>query len=203
CSHCSANSRWISGDLLCAMGLPKTAYLSTASSSATGQPVAIGQEILGKACFRAAGLRLPVVAPADLRRQRHETGLGAPAGLQPEQGAAVEHQVELHVAAAPVGLELALALAEGRRLAALHDRQVGLQIGIAHRAQEGEAGVEVPLVEVVEEQPADATRLVAMLEVEVAVAPFLEARVDVGAERRAGLAGDLVPVHAVFLVGVV
>ncbi|MCY1435610.1 hypothetical protein D9M71_517110 [compost metagenome] len=42
-----------------------------------------------------------------------------------------------------------------------------------------------------------------MLEVEVAVAPFLEARIDVLAERRAGVAGDLVPVHAVFLVGVV
>src|SRR5690554_7794438 len=49
----------------------------------------------------------------------------------------------------------------------------------------------------------DAARLVAVLEKEVAVAPFLEARVDVGAERRAGVAGHAVPVHAVLLVGVV
>ncbi|MNP08356.1 hypothetical protein D3C76_1004220 [compost metagenome] len=42
-----------------------------------------------------------------------------------------------------------------------------------------------------------------MLEVEVAVAPFLEARIDVLAKRRAGVAGDLVPVHAVFFHGVI
>ena len=38
---------------------------------------------------------------------------------------------------------------------------------------------------------------------EVAVAPFLVARIDVRAERRAGVASDPVPMHAVFLVGVV
>src|SRR5690606_36117209 len=132
-----------------------------------------------------------------------EDRLGTPAGLQAEQGAAVEHQVEFHVATTTEGLELALALAEGGQLAALHDGQVGLQIGITDGAHEGEAGVEVPFVEVVEEQPADAARLTAVLEVEIAVAPGLELRIDLGTERRAGVTGHLMPVHAVFLVAVV
>src|SRR5690606_41322523 len=120
---------------------------------------------------------------AHMRRQRHEDRLGTPAGLQAEQGAAVEHQVELDVAATTEGLELTLALTEGGELATLHDGQVGLQIGITDGAHEGEAGVEVPFIEVVEEQPADAAWLTAVLEVDIAVAPGLELRIDRGAER--------------------
>src|SRR5690606_306891 len=154
------------------------------------KPVTIGEEVLGQARLLAARLRLPVVAPAHMRRQRHEDRLGTPAGLQAEQGAAVEHQVGFHVATTTEGLELALAFAEGGQLAALHDGQVGLQIGITDGAHEGEAGVEVPFVEVVEEQPADAAWLTAVLEVEIAVAPGLELRIDLGTERRAGVTGQ-------------
>lgn len=42
-----------------------------------------------------------------------------------------------------------------------------------------------------------------MLDVEIAVAPGLVAWVDVRAERRAGLFGDAVPVHAVFFIAVI
>jgi hypothetical protein len=54
------------------------------------------------------------------------------------------------------------------------------QEGLAHRLGEAEGGVETGLAvgaEVVEEQPAHAARLVAVLEEEVAVAPVLEAGV--------------------------
>jgi uncharacterized protein HemY len=63
---------------------------------------------------RAAGFGVPVVAPFDDRRHRHQDRLGAPARLQAEQRAAVPDQVELDVAAAPVGLEVALAFAIGQ-----------------------------------------------------------------------------------------
>jgi hypothetical protein len=48
-------------------------------------------------------------------------------------------------------------------LAALHDRQVSLDVGVTDGAHEGEAGVEVPLVQVIEKQAADAAWLVACL----------------------------------------
>ena len=64
-----------------------------------------------RASLPAARLGLPVVAPLHERRQRHQDRFGAPARLQAEERAAVAHQVELDVAAAAVGLEVALALA--------------------------------------------------------------------------------------------
>ena len=67
---------------------------------------------------------------------------------------------------------------------ALDDRHVGGEEALADAAHEREAGVEAELGQVVEEDAADAARLVAVLEEEVLVAPALEARVLLGAERR-------------------
>ena len=66
----------------------------------------------------------------------------APARLQAEERAAVPHQVELHVASAPVGLEIALALAVRHAAPALDDRRVGRQEGVADRAHHREAALE-------------------------------------------------------------
>jgi hypothetical protein len=76
-------------------------------------------------------------------------------------------------------------------------------------AHEGEAALEAPGVEVVEEEPADAAGLVAVLEVEVVVAPALEPGVQgvgvlaVVAEALAGGAGGAVPVDHVLIEAVV
>src|SRR5690606_35683544 len=94
------------------------------------------------------------------------------AALQAEVGAAVVDQVEFDVAPAPVELEPALALAVRRVLAALDDRQVGVEEAVADRPQVGEILLQVG-VQVVEEQAADAAGLVAVPEVEVLVAPAL------------------------------
>ena len=115
---------------------------------------------------------------------------------RPNRRAAVADEVELDVAAAPVGLEVALALAVGRVAAALHDRQVGRQEGIADGAHHREAALEAEFGEVVEEDAADAARLVAVLEEEVLVAPVLEARVLVVAEGRQRVAAAAVEVRA-------
>ena len=77
-------------------------------------PVARPQEVAVEPRLGRARLGPPVVAPGDDRRHRHQDALGAPARLQAEQRAAVVDQVELDVAAAAVGLEVALALAVGR-----------------------------------------------------------------------------------------
>src|SRR6267142_842483 len=66
----------------------------------------------------------------------------APAGLQAEERAAVVDQIELHVAAAPVGLETALAFTEGTRLIALDDRHIGVEERITDGAQQRETSFE-------------------------------------------------------------
>ncbi len=150
-----------------------------------------------------ARLRLPVVAPGGERRHRHQDALGPAARLQAEMRAAVPDQVELDIAAAPVGLERALRLAVRHRLAPLHDRQVGRQERIADRTRHRERGLDVGFADVVEEHAADAARLLAMLQEEVLVAPGLVARVALGAERREDIAVDDVEVARVLLEAVV
>src|SRR5436189_1746278 len=93
----------------------------------TLHPIARLEKVGVELFFRRAGGGLPVVAPLDARRERHEDRLGAAAGLQAEQGAAVVDQVELDVAAAAVGLEAALALAVRRVLSFIDDRQIGIE----------------------------------------------------------------------------
>src|SRR5207245_8383938 len=100
--------------------------------------------------------------------------------MQAEKRAAVVDQVELDVARAPVSLEGALALAEGDVLAALKDRDVGLQEVLADGARQREAMIEARVGEIVEEDAADAARLAAVPEVKVFVAPALVASVVIG-----------------------
>src|SRR4030095_7403055 len=102
----------------------------------------------------------------------------------PECRAAVPHQVDLDVAAAAVELEVALALAVRRILAAREYRHERGKEMVADPARELEAAIEAAFVQIVVEDPADAARLVAVLEEEVFVAPFLVTRVHVVAERR-------------------
>ena len=90
--------------------------------------------------------------------------------LQAEQRAAVVQQVELRVAPAPVLLPSALAVAERHLPAPRHDLAVGGQEGVRDRPRELQRPREAPLVQVVEEQPADAARLAAVRQEEVLVA---------------------------------
>ena len=57
---------------------------------------------------------MPVVAPFHQRRHGKQNGLGAAVGLQAEDGAAIDHQIEFDVAAAAIELKIALAFAVGR-----------------------------------------------------------------------------------------
>src|SRR5579864_4301900 len=167
------------------------------------QPVARVQELSLEALLGGAGLGMPADLPADQGRERHQDRLGAASGLQAEEGAAVVEEVELDVTAAAIELELALAVAEGGVAAALDDRQVRGQVGVADPAEEVEAAREAPLRQVVEEEAPDAAGLPAVAQIEIVVAPALEARVDLGAEGLAGLPRLLVPGAGVLDEGVI
>ena len=100
-------------------------------------------------------------------------------------------------------LELALAIPVRRVLAELDDRQVGRQVKITHALHEGERALEAGFVPVVEEEAADATCLVSVLEKEIAVAPFLATRVHVRAERLARGTRRAMPVKDVLVAWVI
>ena len=98
---------------------------------------------------------------------------------------------------------LALALAPGHALAALHDGQVGGQKGVAHGLRERQAALEAAFGEVVVEDAANAALLVAVAVAKVFVAPRFEARVFVGAKGRQRALASGVKVRAVFVKAVV
>lgn len=116
--------------------------------------------------------------------------------------AAVEHEIELDVAPAPVRLKLALALGVRRVAAALDDRQIGLQERIADASHQRERPLEAAFRVIIEENAADATLLVAMLQIEILVAPCLEARIQRDAERIERVAANLMEMARVVLVAV-
>ena len=95
-----------------------------------------------------------------------------PPVLQAEDRAAVVEQVEFDVAAAADQLLLALGLAPGRREILSHQSGIDAQEGAADVLREGEGLVPVGF-QIIVEDAADAARLVAVLEEEILVAPFL------------------------------
>src|SRR5690606_2915171 len=117
--------------------------------------------------------------------------------------ASLVHQIEFDVAAAPIKLELAFTIAVRCVLASRDDGQIRGQKVIAHAAQVREAAFEAPLVQIVEEESADAAGFVAMLEEEIAIAPILVPRIRVIAERCARVASGAMPVQHVFFERVV
>lgn len=146
---------------------------------------------------------LVVVLPGGSSRQGHEDTFDPGArGVQAELGATVEDEVELDVAASSDLLPLFLFVREGHVLAAGHERHVGGHKGIEARLDYAQDVAGRAVVEIVKEKPANASRLLAVLDVEVLVTPFLE----LGVEQRVVLVEcvlvGLVEVAGVLLVQV-
>src|SRR5438034_440286 len=99
--------------------------LRSGRGSSAIEPVLGDQEIIVEPRFVAVRCRLPVVAPFDDGRQRQKNRLRAASGLQAEQRAAIPDQVEFHVAAATIRLEVALALTVRHIFAPDENRFVG------------------------------------------------------------------------------
>src|SRR5207237_4302244 len=123
-------------------------------------------------------------SPGDERREAHEDRLDVAAGAQPEQRAAVVDQVELHVSAAPAEVLRAVLVGVRGRAAALDQRRVGGQEGLAHVADEGPA---LLAAQVVEEDAAHAALAAAVADEEVLLRPAREAIVHPRAVRVADL----------------
>ena len=125
---------------------------------------------------------MPVVAPFHQRRHGKQDGFGAAVGLQAEDGAAINHQIEFDVAPAPVELEVALAFAVWCVFAFLQQRYIGRQVVVAHALLDGEAGVEIRLAQIVEEDAAHTARFVAVLEEKIFITPFFVFRMQLVTE---------------------
>ena len=191
-------------------------------------PVPGLQEVVVEQGLPAAGGRLEPVVPAHKRRQRHQDGLRAAVGLQAEDGAAVEHQVELHVPPPAIELEAPFRIAVGNTAACLHNGQVAGQeavptglgqpkqllpavihhTGLPAEAGSGAIGVLAAIehtggILVVEEDAADAAGLATVLEVEVFIAPALEHREVAPVNAVAGLLQGGVEVPSIRQEGVV
>src|SRR5688500_4957299 len=146
---------------------------------------------------------MPVVAPHRPGRQRHQYRLGAPTRLEPEERAAVVDQVEFHVAAAPIRLKGALALAVLNIHAAFDDGQIGGKEMLAHASRQREARLEPRFIEVIEENPADAARFPPVPDIKIFVAPLLETGMAIGTKSRERLAANAVEMRRVFGIPVV
>src|SRR6185312_14067527 len=198
---------WMSSRLCGPLGWmhsPRIWTASTASARLSSGPVSGLQELLVELCFPGTRFRFPVVFPAHQGRQGHQDRFGAPAGLQAEVGAPVPDEVEFHVAAAAIELELPFPLAVLRVAALLGDGRVGRQEVVADAAHERERALETLGIQVIEEQATHAAGFVAVLEEEVLVAPLLVAGVGLDAEGGvAGSLGGLMPVAHVFLETVI
>src|SRR3981081_1017262 len=120
---------------------------------------------------------IPRSRPARLGRQGHQDRFDIAAGHQAELGAAIVQQVELDIAAAPHQLVLALGFRPRLVHVPAHQPGIDFQEALAAAARKSEGAREVAAVEIVKEDAAHAARLAAMRQVEVLVAPLLEARI--------------------------
>src|SRR5690554_2070527 len=85
----------------------------------------------------------------------------------------------------------------------LHNRHIGLKKGLADGAHKSKAGIKIPLIQIIKEQPTNPAWFVTVFQVKVFIAPSFIFRIDISAEGRAGIMGDLVPMYAVYFFGIV
>src|ERR671918_2443546 len=111
-------------------------------------------------CSRCGRGAAPSSRPRDQWRQGHQDRLGIAAGLEPELGSAIVQQVELDVAPAPLQLVGPLGGAPWPVEVARDQTRIDVEERFADRAHEREVALEIVL-EIVEEDPADPTVLVA------------------------------------------
>src|ERR1700722_11933668 len=110
------------------------------------------------------------------RRHGYQYSIGAAARLQPEERTAILQQVELHIAAATIELILALALTIGSITSAAQDREIRFQIPAGDALHEIKAALPThadlgrDLIQIVIEEPADATRFAPMAHEEILIA---------------------------------
>src|SRR5205085_167489 len=111
--------------------------------------------------FPRSRRRLKIVFPAHARRQRHQNRLHATTGAQAEERAAIVKEIELDVPSSPELLEPLFRRRISLVLASLDDGAIGAQEGVAAVANESEPLRPAASLEVVKEDPANASGFVA------------------------------------------
>src|SRR5690606_20573050 len=146
---------------------------------------------------------MPVVVPTYQRGQGHQNRFRATAGLQAEKCPPVIDEVELHIAATTVELEIPLALTVGRIFMAIDDGQVGIQIAVSDRARQAKAISKPGGVVIIVKKPAHASRFVAVFDKEIFIAPLFKVGINVFSKWGAGRTRRAVPVLAVLFVAII
>ena len=142
------------------------------------------------------------IHPLRRQRQTHQDTLHPrPWRLEPECRAAIVHQVELHIPAPPYLLPFFFPLRVRHVFPSVDDGQITREESRQAVFDEGEKLLLVFFagVEVVEEDPAYAARFLPVRDVEVFIAPGLEARVVVSVMGVAGRLDRAVEMDRVFV----
>src|SRR5215469_7842587 len=111
--------------------------------------------------------------PLGDRRHGRKYAFHIAARAQPEMRAAVVEQIELDIAAAPLGLFVPLFLRPALVHATANDLRLDVQESLAHRLGEGKVAFPVAAVVMVEEDAAHTARLAAMRQPEIGIGPLL------------------------------
>src|SRR6266545_2028449 len=109
-----------------------------------------------------AHIRMAGSRPLNLRRQGGQDGLDIAAGLEAEKRAAIVEQIEFDIAAAADELLLAVRFSPAALHVSPNDRRIDVEECTADILHESKIGVPVAGIEIIEEDAADAARLVAM-----------------------------------------
>src|SRR5215471_9441301 len=113
--------------------------------------------------------------PHHQRRHGRQDRLDVAAGLQPENRAAVVEQVELNITPTADELLLAVCISPWGHHVAAHDVWVDADKGAAYALREVEVLLPVSGIEIVVEDAANTAHLCAVRQIEILVAPGLEA----------------------------
>ena len=115
----------------------------------------------------------------------------------------VPDQVEFDIAATPIQLKLAFALAVRGVLALFNNRQIRFDQRVGHALHHGKTLLGAKFLKIVKKHATDAALLMAMLEVKVFVAPLFKTWVFVSAKRLQRIFAGLVKMHGIFVKSII
>jgi len=115
-----------------------------------------------------------IVFPTYFGWKGHEDGFGSAFALQAEDSAAIVDKIKLYVSTSSILLKCFFSFSVGDRFSQSDNGRVDIGEGVADAFHECEGIIEPAAIEIVEENAADASGLIAVGEEEVAIALVFE-----------------------------
>jgi hypothetical protein len=115
---------------------------------------------------------MPFVFPCHFGWKRHQDGFYPSSRLETEEGASVVNEVEFHITASSVALEVLVAFLERMICPVLNNWKISVGVGVAYTFKKSESVIKSTFGEVVEKDASDPPWFVSVLEIKVFVAPF-------------------------------